>query len=234
MPGSPARAPLVSWAGGALFVAALALFGWMFFVRFEPAAPVGPRLRPVVLNTLLFGLFALHHSLLARTGAKRWLGRHLPPSLERTSYVWISSLLFIGVCLLWQPVPGLLYRQTGVWALPHWLAVGAGAWLTVAGARVMDPLELAGIRQAAGASQGPRFRVVGPYHFVRHPIYLGWLLLVFGVPVMTGTRLAFAVISSAYLILAIPFEERSLVEQFGDEYRRYQQRVRSRLVPGVW
>ena len=78
------------------------------------------------------------------------------------------------------------------------------------------------------------FRVVGPYHWVRHPIYLGWLLIVFGVPHMTATRLTFAVISSVYLVVAIPFEERSLVEIFGDEYRRYQQVVRWRLIPGVW
>ena len=76
--------------------------------------------------------------------------------------------------------------------------------------------------------------MIGPYRWVRHPIYLGWLLLVFGVPHMTATRLAFAAISSAYLVVAIPFEERSLVETFGDEYRRYQQAVRWRLVPGVW
>ena len=234
MPASPARAPLVSWAGGAIFVAALALFGWTFFLRFGQTAPEGPLLRPILIDTLLFGLFALHHSLLARSGAKRWLSGHLAPSLERTCYVWASSLLFIAVCLLWQFVPGLLYRHSGAWAGPHWVAVGLGAWLTVASARIMDPLELAGIRQAAGAASPPRFRLVGPYHLVRHPIYLGWLLLVFGVPVMTGTRLAFAVISSAYLVVAIPFEERSLVETFGDDYRHYQQQVRWRLVPGVW
>jgi methanethiol S-methyltransferase len=234
MPASPARAPLVSWAGGAIFVAALALGGWTFVVRFGQAAPAGPPLWPVVINTLLFGLFALHHSLLARSGAKRWLSRHLPPSLERTCYVWISSLLFIAVCLLWQSVPGLLYRHTGVWAAPHWAAVGLGVWLSVVSARIIDPLELAGVRQAAGTERPSSFRLVGPYHRVRHPIYLGWLLMVFGVPVMTGTRLAFAVISSVYLVVAIPFEERSLVQTCGDDYRRYQQEVRWRLVPGVW
>ena len=69
---------------------------------------------------------------------------------------------------------------------------------------------------------------------VRHPIYLGWILIVFGSPLMTMSRLLFATISSAYLIVAIPWEERSLVEAFGDRYRTYQKQVRWRLLPWLW
>jgi protein-S-isoprenylcysteine O-methyltransferase Ste14 len=69
---------------------------------------------------------------------------------------------------------------------------------------------------------------------VRHPIYLGWILLVFGAPLMTMSRLVMAVVSSAYLVMAIPWEERSLIESFGDRYREYQRRVTSRLIPYVW
>ena len=69
---------------------------------------------------------------------------------------------------------------------------------------------------------------------MRHPIYLGWFLIVFGGPDMTWTRLEFAVVSSAYLVLAVPFEERSLVQAFGDTYRAYQRQVRWRIVPWVW
>ena len=78
------------------------------------------------------------------------------------------------------------------------------------------------------------FKVAGPFGLVRHPIYLGWILIVFGAPLMTMSRLLFAVISSAYLVLAIPWEEASLVEAFGERYRAYQRQVRWRLVPGVW
>ncbi len=80
----------------------------------------------------------------------------------------------------------------------------------------------------------PAFKVVGPYGWVRHPIYLGWMLMVFGTPAMTATRLAFAVISSAYLVIAIWWEERSLVEVFGERYRRYQRDVRWRMIPFVY
>jgi protein-S-isoprenylcysteine O-methyltransferase Ste14 len=78
------------------------------------------------------------------------------------------------------------------------------------------------------------FRASGPFALVRHPIYLGWMLMVFATPVMTTTRLLFAVVSTTYLIVAIPWEEASLVAAFGERYRGYQRQVRSRLIPGVW
>jgi methanethiol S-methyltransferase len=228
------QAPLLAWLGGACFVTSLAYFGWTYYVRLGRVEPDGPLVVPLLVDFALFGGFALHHSVLARSGVKHWLTRRVPPQLERCIYVWVSSLLFIAVCAWWRDVPGEVYRHGGALAVAHWIAVALGAWLTAHSAGVIDPLDLAGIRQAAGASTPPRFRVIGPYRWVRHPIYLGWLLLVFGVPHMTATRLAFAVISSAYLVVAIPFEERSLVETFGDEYRRYQHVVRWRLIPGVW
>ena len=230
----PARAPRVAWAGGALFVVSLAVFLYSYVVTFGRPAGAGRVAWPVVIDAALFTAFALHHSVLARSGAKRWLTRHLPAALERTAYVWVASLLFLAVCLAWQPVPGVFYRQTGIAALLHWLVVLAGAWLTARAAAVLDPLDLAGIRQAAGQTSQPEFRVVGPYRWLRHPIYLGWFLVVFGVPYMTATRFVFAVVSTIYLIVAIPFEERSLVEAFGDEYRHYQRQVRWKLVPGMW
>jgi methanethiol S-methyltransferase len=234
MQAPPPRAPLLAWLGGGGFVASLAYFAWTYYVRFGDVTADGPLLAPILADLALFGGFALHHSVLARSGAKQWLTRHVPPHLERSLYVWVASFLFIVVCACWRDVPGEAYRHGGLLAVPHWIAVALGAWLTARSAGVIDPLDLAGIRQAEGTSAPPRFRVIGPYRLVRHPIYLGWLLLVFGVPHMTATRLAFAMISSAYLVIAIPFEERSLVETFRDEYRRYQQAVRWRLIPGVW
>lgn len=234
MTASSPVARLMAWLGGAMFVASLAFFGWTYFLRFGDVTADGPVTTAVLVDLTLFTAFAVHHSVLARSGAKRWLVRHLPAHLERSSYVWVASVLFIGVCALWAPIPGVAYHHVGLAAVPHWLAVGLGGWLTVRSAGVIDPLELAGIRQTYGDAATPRFRVVGPYHLVRHPIYLGWLLLVFGVPHMTGTRLAFAVISSAYLIVAIPFEERSLIEAVGDDYVTYRHAVRWRLIPGIW
>lgn len=234
MNGPPARAPLFSWLGGALFVGSLSFFAWTYFVRFTHAPSSGAVVAPLVVNALLFGVFALHHSLLARSGVKRWVTRHVPPHLERTVYVWVASVLFVAVCAWWQDLPGRLYRHSGAWSLAHWAVVGLGVLVMLRATATIDPLDLAGIRQGAGKPPGSNFKVAGPYRFVRHPIYLGWVLIVFGVPDMTATRLAFAAISSAYLVLAIPFEERTLVETFGETYRRYQRAVRSRLLPGIW
>jgi methanethiol S-methyltransferase len=236
-PRPPQRAGLAAWAGGALFAFSLLYYAYFFFVILgrPPSAEEAPGLLPAIaVNLALFGVFATHHSAMARTGAKQWLARHLPAALERTAYNVVSSLLLIAVCALWWRVPGVIHAQTGgMWVLLGLVQV-TGLALTLGGASVLDPLELAGIRQARGERPAPVFKVVGPYRFVRHPIYLGWMLIVFGTPVMTVDRLLWAVISSAYLLVAIPWEERSLVETFGDTYRAYQQRVRWRVLPGLY
>jgi protein-S-isoprenylcysteine O-methyltransferase Ste14 len=225
----------IAWAGGVAFVVSLL---WCFlailFGMPESGVPDAPAFTFAVINFVLFTLFAAHHSLFARTGIKRWITSQVPPELERSTYVWISSLLLILVCIAWRPLPGVAYAHYGAVAIVHWVIVVAGFWLTFRSASVLDPLVLAGIRQATGQEFTSEFKLVGPYFLVRHPIYLGWLLIVFGAPVMTWTRLEFAVVSSAYLVFAIPFEERTLVDAFGDTYRDYQRQVRWRLVPWVW
>ena len=234
MRSSAAGVPVVAWLGGGLFVASLGYFLWWYFLHLDGTPPPRPRAEALAFDVALFTAFALHHSLLARSGAKRWLSRRMPAHLERTVYVWTASLLFLAVCALWQDVPGLLYRHTGITAAAHWVAVAAGAWVTLRSARLIDPLELAGIRQASGQPTPLEFTAAGPYGVVRHPIYLGWLLMVFGVPEMNGTRATFALVSALYLVVAIPFEERSLVASSDGGYRDYQAQVRWRLVPGVW
>lgn len=197
-------------------------------------APAPSAAATIAFDATLFSIFALHHSLLARTRAKRWIVRLVPTGLERSVYVWIASLLLIAVCGLWQPLPGIAWTLAQPWRALGYFAQGLGAILVWRGAAVVDALELAGIRQARHDNRPLDFRIVGPFRVVRHPIYLGWMLLVFAVPTMTMSRLLFACISSAYLVVAIPFEERSLVQTFGDRYRAYRATVRWRLLPGVW
>jgi methanethiol S-methyltransferase len=237
--GSPsAAARVAAWGGGAAFVASLGYFLYAYLVRFGRAVPDGPWLPATALNVTLFTAFALHHSAFARTPLKAWLRRTVDPRLERTVYVWISSLLFLAVCWLWRPVPGELYHLAGPgW----WLAValqGAGVLLTHLGSGALDALQLAGIRQLhapADAQDRPAALVTsGVYRLVRHPLYFGWALLVFGAPHMTLTRFTFAVISTLYLMLAIPWEERSLRDTFGPAYADYQRRVRWRMLPFLY
>ena len=141
-----------------------------------------------------------------------------------------SSLLFVS-CWLWQPVGESLYHVAWPLAAAGWGLQLVGLWLTVQGVRAIDPLELAGIRTATVL---PPLRVSGVYGIVRHPLYLGWLLMVFGAPVMTGDRLTFAIVSSSYLVIAIPLEERLLLATVGDGYRSYRQQVRWRLIPFIY
>jgi protein-S-isoprenylcysteine O-methyltransferase Ste14 len=196
----------------------------------------------VVWNTALFSIFGLHHSALARMGVRDRIA-HRFPTLERSLYVWVASLLLIAVCALWQPVPGVIWRASGPLATALSLLHVVGFVLSVASAAMIDIWELAGIRQVYPAfrarspepnAHAPEFKTTGPYGLVRHPIYLGWFLIVFAVGTMTMTRFAFAVISSLYVLIAIPFEERSLLKTTAGAYERYRQRVRFKLVPGVY
>lgn len=225
----------LAWLGGVLFVASVASFIYFYIVVLERTADTAASaIRNALFNTMLFLLFAFHHSLLARTGIKKRVSAWLPQSAERTVYVWFASVLLLLTCALWRPLPGEWYNVEGPLRWAFHACQLLGVLLTWRGAAVLDPLELAGVRQARGEVTTPTFRVLGPFRLVRHPIYLGWLLMMFGSPTMTSTRLLFAVVSSAYLLIAIPWEEKSLVEAFGDPYRAYQQQVRWRILPGVW
>lgn len=232
---APSAERAYAWLGGAAFVASLGYFLYVFMVRFGRSSPTPASsaglMRPLVLDAALFGLFAAHHSLMARTGAKRWLERRLPPHLERATYVWFSSVLFVLCCWLWQDVPGMLYAHQGAALLLHDAAQAAGFWFVADATAVLDPLDLAGIHQAERRAVVPSLRIVGLYRWVRHPVYLGWILITFGPARMTGNRAAFAAISAAYLLLAIPWEERSLIETFGERYREYRRTVRWRVIP---
>jgi methanethiol S-methyltransferase len=227
---------LVAWLGGAVFIAALAYTVYFYAFVLGDALPADAAALPraLVINTILFGIFAAHHSIFARAAGKRWVTRLVRSDMERSLYVWVSSVLLIAVYLLWQLVPGAVYRVSGA---ARWLLYAlqvSGLYIIVRGAGLLDPLELAGIRQAQGKPDAVVFRDTGPFELVRHPIYLGWVLMTFAAPTMTVNRLIFAVITSLYLVAAIPWEERSLVAAFGERYRRYQSSVRWRLIPGIW
>jgi protein-S-isoprenylcysteine O-methyltransferase Ste14 len=226
---------LVSWTGALAFVASLAYGIRAYVVHFSDVAPAGsPWLGPAAVNLLLFTAFALHHSVLARTGIKQRVVRVVGAALERPLYIWLSSALFFLCCWLWLPLPGVLYAWPPSWE--PWL-VGVqwvGGAVTAVAARRLDVLALAGVRQPDANAPPRPLETSGLYGLVRHPIYFGWILLVLPAPVMTCTRAAFAFISIAYLVAAVPFEERGLVAMYGDAYRDYQRKVRARLVPGVY
>lgn len=235
-PPSSAVARLVAWTGGAWFAAALAIGAWWFAVvlgRPAEPPPLGTA-AAVAWNVALLFVFAAHHSVMARTRAKAWVARLVPPALERSVYVWVASSLFVLVCVAWQRVPGQLYAVDGAARLVLAAVQIAGVVLTIAGARVLDGLDLAGIRQVTRAPRPSSIRVVWPFTLVRHPIYLGWVLMVFAASPMTYDRLVWAVTTTAYLAVAIPWEERSLHAAAGAPYADYCRQVRWRLIPGLY
>ncbi len=223
--------------GTTLFMVVIAAFALLHATTFGvTAGPWGwtTARGPLLVNATLFTLFAMHHSVFARLGVKRWLDQTLQPGLTRAVYVWVSSLLFAATLAGWQPVPGVAWTVSGAWAwVLHALQV-VGVGVVIDSARRLDLAEFLGLRAPAGPASFADVTRSGLYGVVRHPIYLGWMLMVWATPSMTGTRLAFAVISSAYLVLAIPFEERSLRASMGEAYRRYVAEVRWRVVPFVY
>lgn len=217
-----------------MFFLSLAHFVWRYFVTFGEPAPPSAGAEAVLVNFVLFTIFAMHHSALARTRAKEWINRAMGSDHERTLYVWVASLLFVAVTGVWRPVAGVLWSLDGWPAWVVWSIQIAGLVFTAASAGALGVMELAGLRPSPKSVDPSALRTDGPYGFVRHPIYFSWLMLVWSVPVMNGTRLSFALISSLYLAIAVRFEERSLVTLFGPAYTRYQSQVRWRMLPFVY
>ena len=237
-PGAAIR--VCAWGGAAAFAASLLYFLFSYDVTFARTIDGPASLGSITWDVLLFSIFALHHSVFARSGIRDSILRRWP-TLERSLYVWIASMLLVVTCAFWRPVAGDVWKIYGAPAVVLRLLHLGGIVLSVASAVAIDIWDLSGVKQvyatnATPNAQGPsanEFRTTGPYGLVRHPIYTGWFLLVFAVPHRTMTRLVFAVASSLYVLIAIPFEERSLLASTAGAYDRYREKVRFRLVPGI-
>jgi protein-S-isoprenylcysteine O-methyltransferase Ste14 len=197
---------------------------------------VGPLVESLVVDLVLMSVFALQHSIMARKQFKQWWTRFVPKSVERSTYVLLSSLALVLLFGYWRPIP------TTVWdvADPE-LALAViglafvGFLIVLSSTFMINHFELFGLHQVASNLVGhqapaPRFRTPLYYKFVRHPIYLGFIIAFWAAPTMTVGHLLFAAVTTSYIVVGILLEERDLIELFGDEYRRYRQRV-SMLVP---
>ena len=238
-PGAAARA--FALAGTALFAGSIGYFVWFYLVGLARRDGSMPAAAAIALNTAAFTLFALHHSIFARAPIRAWVARTVSPHLERAVYVWIASVAFALLCAIWAPFGAPLWDVDGGARVALHLAQLAGAGITLHAAAVLDAMSLSGVRQlhaplpASGVepSSAP-LRHTGLYGLVRHPIYLGWLLIVWPAPTMTPAHLLFAGLSTVYLVVAIAFEERSLHQTFGAAYADYTRRVPSKLIPWIF
>jgi len=200
------------------------------------SGPTGPLLESLIVDVLLLGLFAVQHSVMAREGFKRLWTRLVPRPVERSTYVLFASLVLLALYWQWRPLPEPVWtvqNQMGATALNavFWL----GWALLLASTFMINHFELFGLTQVFSRLLGkelpvPTFHTPLLYRHVRHPIYLGFLLAFWATPSMTVGHLLFAVATTGYILIAIQLEERDLVRQFGDQYRRYRQHV-AMLVP---
>ncbi len=185
----------------------------------------------LIINLGLIILFGVQHSVMARPGFKRWWTKIVPEPIERSTYVLISSLLFALFFWQWRPMDTVIWNIEAVWAQGiMWGLFVAGIFLLFASTFVINHFDLFGLRQIwLNLINKPytnlKFKITFFYKFVRHPLYVGWLMIFWATPTMTAGHFLLALGMSAYIFIAIRYEERDLVEFHGEAYREYQRKV---------
>jgi protein-S-isoprenylcysteine O-methyltransferase Ste14 len=197
-----------------------------------------PLAEAMIVNVLLMLLFAVQHSVMARPAFKAWWTRFVPVAIERSTFVLLASLALLLLFWQWRPIPEALWQIEDVRVANVLLGVGLFGWVIVILSTFMiNHFELFGLYQVVNHLVGrdqpaASFRTPFLYRFVRHPIYLGFLIAFWATPVMTMGHLLFAGVTTAYIFVGIALEERDLTAMFGDQYRQYRKRV-STIVPFV-
>ncbi len=220
----------------ATFLYAIGFVSGLMVPKTIDTGTIVPLAEALIVNLVLMSVFAIQHSVMARQKFKRWWTQFVPKSVERSTYVLLASLVLDLLFWQWRPMPVLLWRIADPQIAMAVTALAFVGWLIVlTGTFLINHFELFGLHQVTSNLAGrptpaPRFRTPLLYEFVRHPIYLGFIIAFWATPAMTVGHMLFATVTTAYIVVGILLEERDLVDLFGDDYRRYRDRV-SMLVP---
>lgn len=222
----------------ATFLYAVGFIGNLIVPKSIDSVPQAPLGMALFVNTVLLIVFALQHSVMARPAFKRWWTQFIPQAAERCTYVLFSSLALILLFVLWEPIGGVIWSFSSVGAKALSYGLYAAGWLLVlASSFAINHFDLFGLRQAWFFARGRDYEpvpFVQPwlYRVVRHPLYVGWFLVMWATPTMTVAHLVFALGSSLYMLGAIQLEERDL-EAAHPEYGDYKRRV-PMLIPALF
>ena len=198
-----------------------------------PESPLGYAL---LVNAGLLSLFALQHSIMARPAFKKWWTKFVPVPIERSTYVLLASLCLILLFWKWQPLGGIIWQvESDTTAIFLQALCLFGFGIVLVSTFLINHFDLFGLRQvwlyATGKKYEPLpFRTPLFYKYVRHPLYLGFMIGFWATPTMTAAHLLFAVMTTGYMLVAIQFEENDLVKHFGDKYTAYK-RSAPMLIP---
>jgi methanethiol S-methyltransferase len=200
------------------------------------SAPAISWLNASIVDAALVGIFSIQHSVMARQGFKNWWTQFVPQPVERSTYILFSSLCLGILFYFWQPIGGTIWHVTNTTGVAILYTLFAAGWLLVLGSTLLiNHFDLFGLRQVWLYLRDREytqldFEAPSFYKYVRHPLYLGLLLAFWFTPMMTVTHLVFALMTTAYILVGIQFEERDLVALHGEAYADYRHRV-PMLVP---
>lgn len=215
----------------ATFLYLIAFSGNFLVPKTIDSGAAGPAGEAVAVDLILLGLFAAQHSVMARRSFKKWWTRIVPEAVERSTFVLAASLVLAILAWQWRPIPEpVVWQLEGAAAAATWFVFWLGWGIALVSTFLIDHFELFGLRQAASPVVGApvpeaEFRTPSLYRYVRHPLYFGLILAFWSVPTMSAGHLLYSAGGTAYILLGAWFEERDLVRQFGDTYRRYREEV---------